>query len=167
MITMLKAIPNYQGYLASSDGRIFSLYRNKYLSEFICNGYAYVGIKGHPRSVHRLIATAFLPNPNRLPQVNHKDEDKLNNKVDNLEWCSVSYNNQYGKNSPIARMAEKRRVPVTQLDANGHIVATYASATEAQEKTGISQQNISRVCLHRKGFLTAGGYKWEFTNQIK
>ena len=165
---MLRAIPNFEGYLASSDGRVYSLYSNKYLPSRIYNsGYAYVTLKGRPRLLHRVIAMTFLPNPNNYPQVNHKDENKLNNCVDNLEWCSARYNVRYGKNAPLFKMINERKMPVAQLDKNGNTIATYESATEAQRATGIWQQNISRVCLHRKGYLTAGGYKWEFINQIK
>ena len=165
---MLRAIPNYEGYLASSDGHIFSLHRNKYLTEFVYkSGYAYVSIKGHPRLVHRLIASAFLPNPNKFPQVNHKDENKLNNNLNNLEWCTPGYNVRYGSNPPLTQMIDKRKIPVAQLDISGNVIAHYSSATEAQRITSIPQTNISRVCLHRKGFNTAGGYKWEFVNSIK
>ena len=83
-------------YIVYSDGRIWSKCCNRFLTQFINNQYYYVSIKGKLIAVHRLVATAFIPNPNKLPQVNHKDEDKLNNDVSNLEWCDAAYNSRYG-----------------------------------------------------------------------
>ena len=98
---MLKPVKDFPNYLVSDKGEIYSLYTNKYLSPRITElGYLVVilthnGIKKSKR-VHRLVAEAFIPNPNNLPEINHKDENKLNNSVDNLEWCNRTYNNNYG-----------------------------------------------------------------------
>jgi hypothetical protein len=96
-----KNIPNFEGrYSATKDGKIYSNISNMYLKLKIKVGYQYVnltipsinGVKQHQYRVSRLIALTFLHNPKNLPQVNHKDGNKLNNKVENLEWCSPSEN---------------------------------------------------------------------------
>ena len=93
-------IRSFDRYVKYSNGRIH-LHKGKVLSPIKDkDGYLQVNLcyngKIHQIKVHRIVAQAFIPNPNNLPQVNHKDEDKTNNSVDNLEWCTVKYNNNYG-----------------------------------------------------------------------
>lgn len=87
-------------YHVYSDGRVYSLSTNKFLTPKLTKkGYQQVhvgGRKGIYKQLHRIIAEVFIPNPKKLPQVNHKDEDKLNNRVSNLEWCDNFYNSNYG-----------------------------------------------------------------------
>ena len=109
--------------------------------------------------IHRLVAIAFLINPNNYDTVNHKDEVKINNDVNNLEWCSRSYNTTYGT-AVERRTAIGRRhfVPVRQIDVDGNIVARYNSISEAA-KAGFSKQMIYN-CIH--GIKrTHRGYRWE------
>lgn len=112
--------------------------------------------------VHRLIASTFLPNPDNLPQVNHKDEDKTNNSVFNLEYCDCLTNVRYG--SGTKRSAENRTnnrlrsKPVEQYSLNGTLIQTYPSVAEAKRKTGI--QHIVDACSGKRD--TAGGYIWKY-----
>lgn len=110
--------------------------------------------------VHRLVATAFIPNPFGLPQINHKDENKQNNIADNLEWCSVKYNLDYGTRRQ--REIKAKSKPVNQMDMDGNFIKRYASITEAARFLGLSFSNISAVCRKVPHFRSAGGYKWEF-----
>lgn len=106
-------------------------------------------------SVHRIVASAFIPNPDNLPEINHKDEDKQNNCVDNLEWCDRKYNNTYG--TAKIRAAVTQGKPVIQM-RNGKIVNAWPSQGLAAMFTGASQSGIS-ACL-RGECMTSGGYEW-------
>ena len=133
-------------------------------------GYKVVGLtingKTATKFVHRLVAEAFIDNPDNLPVVNHKDEDKTNNSIENLEWCTVKYNNIYGTKTK--RQAEKirgrvseKRVPVIQMSMSGEFIADHPSIAAAAESVGSnSPSDISACCRgQRKSHC---GYKWEF-----
>ena len=89
--------------------------------------------------------------------INHKDENKTNNSVLNLEWCDAKYNVNYG--SGIERAATKTRQPVAQIDINGEIVAIYPGFNIAQQKTGVSESKISMCCSGKR--KKAGGFQWK------
>ena len=100
---MMIELKDYPGYYADDSGKIYSQTRGKFRELRLypkTHGYLYVTLfkdrKRYYKRVHRLIAIVFIPNPDNLPEVNHKDEDKTNNRVDNLEWCTASYNKVYG-----------------------------------------------------------------------
>jgi hypothetical protein len=107
----MKEHPTYRGYFVTEDGRVFSAWRLHYrtwlidydrdLKELkqrdVGKGYQAVQLKNQCKKVHRLVAETYIPNPNNLPQVNHIDENKENNCVSNLEWCSNQYNAEYSK----------------------------------------------------------------------
>ena len=178
-----KEMPDYEGlYQISNRGRIKSVSRIKnagskfkyvskekllkqqitkdgYLSVFLCkNG------ERKCLSVHRLVAIAFIPNDGKLSDVNHKDENKLNNSVDNLEWCSKEYNTKYGTRT---QRTSKR---IKQVSLDGEYLKTYNSVKEASRMTGIGSSNIhncaiGKVLIKRGKEYTcrsAGGYLWEY-----
>lgn len=109
--------------------------------------------------VHRLVAQAFIPNPNNLDTVNHRDEVKTNNAVGNLEWMSRGDNLNYGTRN--SRMAEALSKPVQMLDkSTGGLLATFPSTQEAQRVTRIDHGSISKCCLGK--LKLAGGYVWKY-----
>lgn len=105
-------------------------------------------------NVHKIVASTFIPNPDSLPCINHKDEDKTNNNVSNLEWCSYYHNNVYG--SRLSKSAAKKSMPVICVETG----VKYSSAYVAYRETGIQQSGIWRCC-HGKS-KTAGGCHWKF-----
>lgn len=104
--------------------------------------------------IHRLVATAFIPNPNGLETVNHIDEDKHNNRAENLEWCTAQENSmkRYGKSG--SYLVEQRK-------PNGELVATYKSQVDASRVTGIHREAINMCCAGRR--KSAGGFCWNYT----
>lgn len=186
-----KDIPGYNGrYQASTLGRIRStdrtviksngvsvFYKGKILEPFVSTGgYLYVRIADeinnfHPKRVHRLIALTFILNPNNYTEINHIDEIRMNNKVENLEWCTKKYNTNYGH--CIEKSAKKRiNTPslsreVNQYDLNGNFLRSFPSATEAARflgrKIDITACRIGQCC---RGIFKSGnsayGYLWKF-----
>ena len=107
--------------------------------------------------VHRLVADAFVPNPNNLDTVNHKDEVKTNNTVTNLEWMSVKDNLNYGTRNK--RVAEALSKQVKMFDKKtGELLETFPSTREAERVTGIYHSHISKCCNGK--LKSAGGYIW-------
>lgn len=154
-----KDIIGYEGlYKISSWGRVWSCRRNAYRKPVFTGKYYQIklcknGVVDYP-SIHRLVAQHFLDNPNNLPEVNHKDENKLNNHVDNLEWCTHEYNTSYGtRNSRIGKANSK---PVICIETG----IIYSSVMEAERQTGIHNGNIIQVCNGRR--KTAGKYHWRY-----
>ena len=106
--------------------------------------------------VHRLVAEAFIPNPNNLPTVNHKNGDKFDNNVNNLEWASYAENNTHALNIGLRQPRGNR---TAQCDMLNNIINIYQSACEAARVTGISRGMISHCLNHRA--KSAGGYLWK------
>lgn len=125
------------------------------------NGYLYVSLgRGveNRRYIHRLVAEAFIANPNNYPQINHKDENRNNNSVDNLEWCDAKYNCNYGTHR------QKRYKPVTQYSLKNKYIKTWPSIKEASIFfNGKSRSHIGSCCSGKK--TTAFGYKWKYGNK--
>lgn len=189
MVEIWKDIKDYEGlYQVSNLGRVKSLQRycycgNKYRlkKEKILNGstdkdgYIRVGLYNNGqcvlKKIHRLVATAFIPNSDNFPQVNHKDENKTNNFVyinedglvnlekSNLEWCSPIYNTNYG--TAIERRSSKKRKSVKQFSLDGVLIKIWESVRKC-ESEGFSHQGVSSCC---KGiFKTYKGFIWNFAN---
>ena len=135
------------------SGRVLktSLNNNGYLRLFLCENN-----KRKHLYLHRIIATAFIDNPDEKPCVNHIDENKLNNDLSNLEWCTVRENLIHGTRTKKA--AEKCFKKVIQLDSNDNVLNEFESMTQAEKKTGVLLKYISRCCNGRS--KSAGGYKW-------
>lgn len=185
-IEIWKDIEGYEGlYQVSNLGRVRSLDRIVKFSDghsqpmkgkilvFGKNhgGYWQVGLsknsKSTRKSVHRLVAETFIPNPNNYPCVNHKDEVKTNNRVDNLEWVTYKENTNYGtcierrvKHTDWTIKNEFMRKKVYQYDKELNLVKTWSSACEC-EKYGFSQSCISRCC--RKERYSYKGFYWSFS----
>lgn len=179
-VEIWKDIVDYENlYQVSSIGRIKSLRRK----EKIKNGYRTIrerilkpakDKKGYLRvvlckegiqktmKVHRLVCEAFLPNPLNLPQINHKDECKTNNRVDNLEFCDNMYNSNYGTKNERSSKAHtgvyntKKSKKVKCIDT-GKI---YPSASEVQRQLGFAKSNICNCC--RGKYKQAYGYHWSY-----
>ena len=154
-----KAIPEFNGlYEVSIDGKVKNKY-GKVLKEDCIKGYLRVRLykekKYHRIFVHRLVAMAFIPNPDNLPQINHKNEIKTDNRVENLEWCTVKYNNNYGTRRKRAAMSCSKAI--AQYTTGGILIATYKQTKEARKKYG---RCIYSALAGRRN--TAYGFIWRY-----
>ena len=200
-------IPGYEGkYQVSNDGKVRSLnYRHtgkkQILKERVdIGGYAVIGLckdgKEKKYKVHRLIALAFIPNPNNLPYVNHKDENKTNNHVSNLEWCTAKYNVNYGTRNErhskkvkgkqlteehIRKISENNAKywkgkkgkdnpnsrPILMYSKDGEFIKRFDSVSDASEYLGRDRHsNCITECTSGRN-KTAYGYKWKYEEDCK
>lgn len=163
-----KTITGYENYEVSSEGDI----RNKKTGKILkpaknSTGYLLVGLckDGKLKSflVHRLVAETWIPNPNGYPIVNHINENKEDNSVDNLEWCSYKYNSNYGTCQQRKGQAKKdsgnggKKVYCVELDQ------TFNSIKEAERKTGVRHEGILRCCQGK--YKTAGNMHWKYVDE--
>lgn len=180
MIPEWKPVVGYEGlYIVSSIGHVKSLFRYKRILKYNINkrGYASVELFKNGESkrllVHRLVAQAFIPNPDNLPQINHLDENPLNNAVSNLEWCTAKYNDNYGnRNAKIKAHTDYTTEDRKRIARSNGAVASksiiqqrrdgisirYMSAKQASRLTGIAYR---RICDAANGKQkTAGKCSW-------
>ena len=154
-------IKGYEGkYMVSNLGRVKSLNYSNTGKEGILNardnGKGYLRVilwkdgKDKKYRINRLVAQAFIPNPDNLPEVNHKDEDKTNNRVDNLEWCSRQYNIEYSQGKAV--------IGINKVSG---LIVEFPSASEASRQTGINSRNIC-ACLKGRQKST-GGFYWHYS----
>ena len=183
-----KTINDFDGlYEVSNFGRVKSLQQfhgttERILKPFLNKwGYYRVSLrksnKYYKKSVHRLVAEAFLPNPNNLPEVNHINEVKTDNRVENLCWVSSKENCNYGSRN--ARILQKNKEnglyvrlktfiktmkskPVIQCDLQGNVLKEWESGMEIERQLGYSFSNICNCCLGKPHHNTAYGYKWHY-----
>lgn len=185
-----KPIEGYDYYEVSNKGRVRSLDREisfstyKYDTDYVkkgrilkpvisTSGYYTVSLIGNDKSrkvcrIHRLVAQAFIPNPNNYPIINHKNEIRTDNRVENLEWCTPMYNNHYSNvGKKVGEKLKNNEVlskPVIQYDLKGNFIAEYPSIKEAERQTGIQDISIGNCC---RGYIItkvtqAGGFKWKY-----
>lgn len=169
-----KPIKGYEGrYCVSNMGRIMSLERNvrsrgKIKQRIMkqCNarkGYKtvslYIDGKRKRNIVHRLVAEAFIPNPNNYNQVNHIDENKSNNAAYNLEWCTAKQNMNHGTRAERTRAKAQKKV--LKIDELGNVVSVYLSAKEAADANGVGKQEIAKFCRGNRVGLYHG-YYWKY-----
>lgn len=172
-----KDIPGYEGrYQVSTRGNVASLNYNRTgerrlrIPRLGKRGYLYLNLHKNgitkTMKIHRLVAITFIPNPKNLPQINHKDENKLNNNVENLEWYDSSYNNKYGNRPRKVLDAHKRNGsskaerPVIKIDCSGTIIEEFVSISEAARQSGVRRESLRDCVLGRQH--TCVGYYWKY-----
>ena len=173
-----KDIKGYEGiYQVSNLGRVKSLSRKieptdgkrpYWMKECIMKQYkektGYMSVKlcksnvHKSQLIHRLVAQAFHPNPNGLREVNHKDEDKTNNHVNNLEWCSTSYNVKYGT-ARESRIKKKSKA-ILCYDLEGNFIKEYGSLKQACDELSLGVGNLWKALNNR--IKSLGGYRWKY-----
>lgn len=152
----MKDIQGFEGlYAITSCGKVWSYRSKKFLKSNINrHGYEYVvlsvGSKRKTFTIHKLVAEAYIPNPKGLQQINHKDENKQHNYINNLEWCDANYNMNYGSRTQKTR----KRVYCVELDRE------FDGVRVAANELGMASTNISRACKNEQ--FTCRGYHWRY-----
>lgn len=155
-----KDVKGYEGlYAVTSCGKVWSRKRCIFLKpQKNIDGYLVVGLckngKVKKYRVHRLVAEAYIPNPNNLPEVNHKDENKQNPCANNLEWCTRKHNVNYGNRNHYSKSSKKK--PCICIELN----KTFDSPLTASKEFGITYSSVAKSC--RDAIKTAGGYHWKY-----
>lgn len=163
-----KDIEGYEGlYQVSDKGRVRSM---KFGKERILkpskDGWGYIFVRLYkngeqkPYKVHRLVGQAFLLNPNNLPEINHKDEDKTNNSVENLEWCDTKYNLNYGTRNQ--RISDKHSKTVLQYTKYGNFLQEWKSGYDIERNLGYCHGKISACCIGKQ--KTSYGFVCKYKN---
>ncbi len=179
MTEIWKDIEGFEGkYRISNTGKVLSLnYRREHRSKILLpkinpDGYAWVQLwfgdgRYECKLIHRLVADAFLENPKSYPIINHKDENPLNNNVENLEWCDNSYNVLYSLNRfraragyAFGRRGKRTNMRILQITLSGKVIQEWPNSRTIQARTGMSDWSISECCRGKRH--TAYGFKWRY-----
>ena len=161
----LKEVEGFGGrYMVSPEGKVFSKVKGKIKESFISKtGYERVTLWYHGKqkkfSVHRLVAMAYIPNPNNYPMVNHIDGNKLNNNVSNLEWCDCSMNVQHAYRTGLIHPHTTR---VRQLTLDGKLIREWESVKAACDEYNLNHANIVTICNGKTNRKQSGGFRWEY-----
>lgn len=165
-MTIWKTIKDYPSYMVSDRGEIKSLNYNGTKKEQILRpipnrkGYLRIGLyRDHKYKtilIHRLVAQAFIPNPDNKPQVNHIDGDKTNNAVSNLEWCTNQENQIHAYKTGL----NTNEKAINQFDKRGNFIKTWRSISEASKSLNIDLAHIQHTCANKRP--SAGGYVWRY-----
>lgn len=174
-------IPDYPDYTIETDGRVYSKIRHRWLKATLGdNGYYGIELRnneGHKRlSIHRLVALTYIPNPNHFPFVNHKDEVKTNNNVNNLEWCTHQYNITYGSvqdrktmHTDYSKASYKENAikngksvcrAVSRFTKEGKYLDSFESARDAARQLGFTSYHITECCKEKR--KTSNGFIWRY-----
>lgn len=156
-------VVGYEGlYQISNSGKLRNTKGHILKVHIAHNGYCYFNISKNSvaksKRVHRLVAEAFIPNPENKAEVNHKDGDKFNNHVENLEWMTKSENNLHAFRTHLRPPTNEK--PIGQYTLTGTLLNTYPNSHEAARKTHVCQGHICRVCSGK--FQQLGGYIWRY-----
>lgn len=158
---MWKELPIDPRYKVSEDGKIKGLEGKILKQSKDTRGYLFVTLnsnyKQYHLSMHRAVAMCYIPNPHNLPQVNHKDEDKTNNNVENLEWCDNKYNSHYSHAKAVLMIDKVTGKVVKRFEALRDVDSYFDKDVH---------QSISKCCLHRPRYYSAYGYRWEFEEPL-
>lgn len=170
-VNNLGEVRRLEGKVLMKDGHIKTVKERILKPSLAGRGYPYVNLSkygvSHLVSIHRLVAIAFIPNPDNLPQVNHKNENKTDNRVENLEWCTNLYNMTYNDRHIRAGLAERGKVAhnrkeVIQYTLDGQYVASYSSVVECANNLGCSESGIRAVIYGKH--KSCKGFKFEYSD---
>lgn len=154
-------IKDFENYQVTDDGRVWSKIKNKYLRPFDVKGYLRVSLykdgKCCPTFVHKIVAEAFVENPNNYDEINHIDENRHNNCASNLEYCTHLYNMRYGTRTQ--RQIDSISKEVYQYSKDLELIRKYKSCTEVErENADLNHRGISYACIGK--LKTYKGYIW-------
>jgi hypothetical protein len=156
-MTIWKKIHPNSDFIVSDDGQVKNTKTGKILKGSLTGGYLQVTI-GWAETIHRLVAKAFIPNPNNKPMVNHKDGDKLNNNVDNLEWVTAQENKEHAIINGLCKTSTRK---VKKYTLDGELLIEYRSMMDAAYHEGCNGNSIKRACNLPDGIWR--GFKWVFS----